>query len=223
MARSRLSNLPIRIAAGAFIVNSGLSKLKAGRETAEQLHGFARGAYPQVEGLPPDRFAKLLGATEIAVGGTLLMPFVFGDAVAGAALSAFSGGLLGLYARTPGMHQESSLRPTPDGLALAKDSWLAGIGLTLLGGGVGQRRVRRIERKAQRATEKARQAEDSAKKGKGKRRDKGGSALKGGAKAAAAAMAWEKAREGLARAEGGAAGVTGKVAEGARRALDLAA
>jgi hypothetical protein len=35
--------------------------------------------------------------------------------VAGAALTAFSGALLGLYLRTPGMHEEGSLLPTPQG------------------------------------------------------------------------------------------------------------
>jgi hypothetical protein len=32
----------------------------------------------------------------------------------------------------PGMRQPSSLRPTPDGIGLAKDVWLLGAGLTLL-------------------------------------------------------------------------------------------
>jgi hypothetical protein len=49
--------------------------------------------------------------------------------VAGAALTTFAAGLLGLYLRTPGMRQEGSLRPTQDGTALAKDVWMLGIGL----------------------------------------------------------------------------------------------
>ena len=53
-------------------------------------------------------------------------------ALAGAALTAFSGGLLGLYWRTPGMHEENSPLPTDQGIPLAKDSWLLGIGLALL-------------------------------------------------------------------------------------------
>ena len=51
---------------------------------------------------------------------------------AGAALTAFSGALLGLYLRTPGMRQEESLGPTQQGIPLAKDIWLAGIGASLL-------------------------------------------------------------------------------------------
>lgn len=53
-------------------------------------------------------------------------------AVAGAALTGFSAGLLGLYLRTPGMRQEGSLAPTQDGTALAKDVWLVGAGLSLV-------------------------------------------------------------------------------------------
>jgi hypothetical protein len=52
--------------------------------------------------------------------------------VAGALLTGFSGGLLGLYIKIPGMRQEGSLRPTRQGIPLAKDSWLLGIGVSLL-------------------------------------------------------------------------------------------
>ncbi|MCU1649843.1 MAG: rane protein, partial [Pseudonocardia sp.] len=40
-----------------------------------------------------------------------------------------SAGLLGMYLRTPGMRQKGSLRPTEQGLALAQDAWMLGIGL----------------------------------------------------------------------------------------------
>ena len=148
MSRSRLSNLPIRIAAGAFILNSGLAKLQADKETAEHLHQTAVGAYPQLESVPPARFAKGLASAEVALGAALLMPPLVGDATAGLGLTAFAGGLLGLYANLPGMRQEGSVRPTQNGIALAKDVWLAGIGLTLLAGSVGQRRVSRLRHKA---------------------------------------------------------------------------
>ncbi len=64
-------------------------------------------------------------------GATLLVP-VIPSAVAGAGLTAFSGGLLGLYARTPGMRKENSPFPTQQGIALAKDVWMMGIGLGLV-------------------------------------------------------------------------------------------
>jgi hypothetical protein len=69
--------------------------------------------------------------SEIALGSGLLLPVV-PAAVAGAGLAAFSGGLHGLYARTPGMHQENSPRPTQQGTALAKDVWMMGIALGLV-------------------------------------------------------------------------------------------
>jgi hypothetical protein len=128
----RASRIPLRAITGAFILNSGLTKLKAGPETAEGVHGFATTAYPPLKRLRPEHFTKLLAAGEIALGAALLTPMV-PPAVAGAGLTAFSAGLLGLYLKVPGMHQEDSvLKPTQDGLAIAKDSWLLGIGLSLL-------------------------------------------------------------------------------------------
>ena len=50
----------------------------------------------------------------------------------GAALSAFGAGLVRLYLKTPGMTDESGIRPTQDGIGLAKDVWLFAIGLALL-------------------------------------------------------------------------------------------
>ncbi|HXC63313.1 MAG TPA: hypothetical protein VNZ67_03090, partial [bacterium] len=52
--------------------------------------------------------------------------------LAGTALTAFSSGLLGMYLKTEGMHQPGSVRPTPQGVPLAKDIWMLGIGLSLL-------------------------------------------------------------------------------------------
>jgi hypothetical protein len=91
---------------------------------------MASRAYPQFESLEPRKFTKLLGAGEVALGAALLTPFV-GPALAGAGLTAFSAGLLGMYFKLPGM-TEDGIRPTQQGSALAKDSWLLGIGLALL-------------------------------------------------------------------------------------------
>ena len=134
----QISRLPLRAITGAFILNSGITKLKADPETAEGVHGFATSAYPEFKGLRPEQFTKLLAAGEIALGAALLTPMV-PAAAAGAGLTAFSAGLLGLYLKIPGMHQQGSLKPTEDGIPLAKDSWLLGIGLSLLTSGLGQR------------------------------------------------------------------------------------
>lgn len=121
-----------RLATGAFILNSGLGKRKADEGTAAGLHGFAAGAYPFLGKVSPTTFAKALSTGEIAIGAALLTPFV-PTAVAGAALTAFSGGLLGLYLRTPGMTKPGmSVAPTQDGLPVSKDVWMLGIGLGLL-------------------------------------------------------------------------------------------
>ena len=124
-------HLPPRVAAGAFILNSGIGKLRADEEAAAQLHGFAAGAYPFLARLKPADFVRLLAVSEITLGAVLLLPVV-PAAVAGAGLAAFSGGLLGLYARTPGMRKENSPFPTQQGTPLAKDVWMMGIGLGLV-------------------------------------------------------------------------------------------
>ena len=40
------THVPIRVATGAYILNSGLTKLKADEETQEQMHGWASSVYP---------------------------------------------------------------------------------------------------------------------------------------------------------------------------------
>lgn len=124
-------HLPQRMATGAFILNSGVNKLSADEDTAAQLHGFAVGTYPFLAKLKPKDFARLLAVSEIALGSSLLLPFV-PSIVAGAGLAAFSGGLLGMYVKTPGMRKEGTPFPTQQGTALAKDVWMMGIGLGLV-------------------------------------------------------------------------------------------
>lgn len=129
--RMKIRHLPSRVAIGAFILNSGISKLSADEETAGHLYGFAAGAYPVLKNIKPRDFVRLLAAAEITLGTALVLPTVR-TSVAGLGLAAFSGGLLGLYARTPGMHKEHSPLPTQQGTALAKDIWMSGIALTLI-------------------------------------------------------------------------------------------
>ncbi|MCZ2813755.1 hypothetical protein O2W15_20180 [Modestobacter sp. VKM Ac-2979] len=126
------SEIAPRIATGAFILNSGLGKRAADEATATGLHGFAAGTYPALKKVPATTFAKGLSTAEITIGALLLTPFV-PTAVAGAALTGFSAGLLGLYLRTPGMTKPGkSVAPTQDGLPIAKDVWMFGIGIGLL-------------------------------------------------------------------------------------------
>jgi hypothetical protein len=124
----KLADLAPRVATGAFILNSGLSKRNAGPEQAAGMHGMASGTYPFLGKLEPQQFAKLLSTGEIALGAALLVPVV-PTALAGAALTVFAGGLVGMYLKTPGMRKEGSLVPTQQGTAIAKDVWMLSIGI----------------------------------------------------------------------------------------------
>ena len=159
-----LPEIAPRLSAGAFILNSGLSKRAADDETAAGMHGFASGTYPFLEKVPPKQFVQGLSTAEIAVGAALLTPFV-PTFTAGAVLTAFSGGLLGLYLKTPGMRKPGSLAPTEQGLAVAKDSWLVGIGIGLMTRGLIERRPRVTVKKAEKhAKKQAKQAAKAARR-----------------------------------------------------------
>ncbi len=129
--RFKLWHVPLRLFTGAFVLNSGLSKRSADLEDAKRLHEFASRAYPELASVPADQFVKVLSNTEIALGTALLTPWVK-PAAAGAALTAFSGALLGLYWRTPQLHEADDPRPTPEGIPIAKDSWMFALGLALM-------------------------------------------------------------------------------------------
>jgi uncharacterized membrane protein YphA (DoxX/SURF4 family) len=148
-----LAQVPQRLATGAFILNSGLQKWTGDEQTAAGVHGFASGTYPFLKDIDPPTFLKALAAGEIAIGTVLLAPFVPGR-VAGLALTGFSAGLLGLYLRTPGMHDEK-YRPTQQGTAVAKDIWMLGIGTALVLGNGQRRAERKAEKKAAKTVAKA--------------------------------------------------------------------
>lgn len=132
-----LRDLFPRLATGAYILNSGLSKRNADQQTAEGLHGMAAGAYPLLENVDPPQFTKLLSTSEIAVGTVLLTPFI-PSGLAGAVLTGFAGGLVGMYLRTSGLREEGSLRPSPQGIPIAKDFWMLGIGLGMVAAALGK-------------------------------------------------------------------------------------
>jgi len=127
----RLRNLPTRLAAGAYIAHSGIEKLGGGPEQAAGIHGAATTAYPFLKGIESTRFLRMLSIAEMTTGTLLLAP-VTPPLVAGAALTGFSGALVTMYLRTPGMHKPGSIWPTPQGMALSKDVWMLGIGVGLV-------------------------------------------------------------------------------------------
>jgi hypothetical protein len=126
--RLKVHHWPSRLAVGAIVLDSGLTKRAADEQAAARLHLSASNAYPLMKRLDARTFTKLLSYGEVTLGAALLLPFVPAG-VAGVGLTAFSAGLLGMYLRTPGMRQQGSLRPTEQGLALAQDVWMLGIGL----------------------------------------------------------------------------------------------
>jgi uncharacterized membrane protein YphA (DoxX/SURF4 family) len=174
---AKLRRAPLRIVTGAYILNAGLSKFSASDDIAKTQHDASRSAYPAVEKLSPKTFVKVVGAGETALGAALLLPIV-SPFVAGLGLTGFSGALLGMYWKTPGMHEEGSPRPTVPGSGVAKDVWMFGIGTSLmidsvvtpvsdsaLKGRVRTRAVLKAEAKAarksaQRAAKKARKRAD---------------------------------------------------------------
>src|SRR3954447_2061161 len=116
---AKLRRAPLRIVTGAYIVNSGVSKLTADDDAAKTLHDTASGTYSFVGNMQPKMFARGLGVGEVAVGAAVLLPFV-SPFVAGAALVGMSGALLNVYWNTPGMHREGSPLPTEQGMPFAK-------------------------------------------------------------------------------------------------------
>jgi uncharacterized membrane protein YphA (DoxX/SURF4 family) len=128
---ARLRRAPLRLVTGAYLMDSGKTKLNSDDETAKSLHTMASGTYPVLSKLEPKAFTRALGIGEMAVGATLLLPIV-PPFVAGAALAGFSGAQLNMYWQTPGLHHEGSVRPTAEGEPMSKHVLLFGIGLGLM-------------------------------------------------------------------------------------------
>jgi len=128
----KLRHLPLRLGAGAYILSSGLDKLGADEDTARGLHGTAAGAYPFLADVNPKTFTTALAATEIGLGTVLLVPVLPRVAVA-TGFTAFSAALVGMYVRTPALHRgEHDLRPSPDGVGVAKDVVIFGAAASYL-------------------------------------------------------------------------------------------
>jgi MFS family permease len=156
----RVSHLPLRLTTGAFILNAGLSKRDLTDEAAQGLQGMASASIPQVGTLSPPAFTRLVSTGEIALGAALLAPFV-SPVLAGAGLAAFGGALLRMWWRTPGMHEEGSIRPTQQGTAVAKDVWLLGAGTALVLDGLADgapRAARKARKGAHERVESVREA-----------------------------------------------------------------
>jgi uncharacterized membrane protein YphA (DoxX/SURF4 family) len=128
---AKIRRAPLRATTGAYILNAGMSKFNADDDTSKAVHGMASGAFPLLDRVDHKMFVKLLSVGEMSLGAALLLPVV-PPAVAGLGLCAFAGSLLTVWWRTPGMHQEGSIRPTQQGTPIAKDVWMFGAGAALV-------------------------------------------------------------------------------------------
>ncbi|WP_034221011.1 membrane protein [Actinotalea ferrariae] len=127
----KLHHLPPRLACGAFILNTGISKRSLDVEAATGLRDQATNAYPVLKNVDPVRFGKALSTFEIVLGLSLLVPRV-PTWVGAAGLSGFSAALMGVYLKTPGMTREDGIRPAPAGMGIARDIFMLGSGLGLV-------------------------------------------------------------------------------------------
>jgi hypothetical protein len=127
----RISHIPLRLTTGAFILNAGYSKRNLDKDSATGLQAMAARVIPPVSRIQPETFGKLLSYSEMTLGAALLAPFVPSRLV-GVGLGIFSGSLLTMYRRTPGMTEADGIRPTQQGTALAKDVWMFGIAVALV-------------------------------------------------------------------------------------------
>lgn len=130
----RIGNALLRALPGAFILNSGIGKLGMDEETAKGLQSMAANGVPIVEKMSPAQFGKFMSYGEIAVGASLLLPFV-PTRIAGAALTTFASGLVANYFSIDSMTEDDGIRPSEDGIPVAKDTWLVAIGIALMLGG----------------------------------------------------------------------------------------
>lgn len=128
-----IANTALRLVSGAFILNSGINKLRLDEESAAGLQQLAVNGVPQLGSMEPAAFGKMVSGAEIGLGSALLLPLI-PSRLAGLGLAAFSGVVLSSYLRTAGMTESDGVRPTADGTALAKDVWLAGIAVALIFG-----------------------------------------------------------------------------------------
>ena len=127
----KLRNLPTRLATGAYVLHAGWEKWHGDDDRAAGIHGMAAGAFPMLNSVKSRDFLKALSIGEMTVGAALLAPFV-PTALAGAALTGFSGALVTMYLRTDELHRPGSVWPTAKGTAVSKDVWMLAIGVGLV-------------------------------------------------------------------------------------------
>ncbi len=120
----------------------GLTKRSLDVEGATGLRDQAANAFPVLKRVDPVLFGKLLSGGEILLGAALIAPVVPTWAAA-AGLAGFSGALMRVYLKTPGMTREDGIRPAPAGMGIARDVFMLGSALGLLVEELTSRQARR--------------------------------------------------------------------------------
>ena len=136
---SFIANAALRAIPGLFILNSGIGKIGMPADASAGTQQAAASGVPALANLPSEKFGSMLGWAETAVGASLLLPAV-PNRLAGAGLATFGAGLLTMYFSNDDYTEEDGIRPTSEGLSLAKDSWLVAIGLGLMFGAGGKKK-----------------------------------------------------------------------------------
>lgn len=126
-----IPNTLLRGISGAYILQSGVGKLGMPTEAAAGVQEFAATGVPAVKKMSPDTFGKFLSYSEVGIGAALLAPFV-PTRIAGAAMGAFTAGLLAIYFRNEAMTQDDGIRPSEAGTGLSKDLFMAAISAALI-------------------------------------------------------------------------------------------
>ena len=129
---AKLRRAPVRIVTGAFILNSGHRQARRRRRGRQDDPRDGRRGVPDSREGPAHAVRqsgrRFRGRARESRCCCPIVP----AGLAGLGLIGFSGSLLGMYWRTPGMHEEGSIRPTQQGTAIAKDVWMLGIGAALV-------------------------------------------------------------------------------------------
>ena len=129
---TKLWHVPVRVATGAYILSSGLSKQGVDDEHTAALQGMAATAFPSLADMPAQQFVSILATAETALGAALLAIPVVPPLLAGLGLVGFAASLNRVYLRAPGLRQDGTLKPTQQGISIAKDSWMTAIGIALI-------------------------------------------------------------------------------------------
>lgn len=133
---------PIRVAFGLFFAHVAATHWDLDTQSETALHRFACSGYPFLKKVSPKLFVKGMFASEVGVATALLVPVV-PPVIGASALTAFGSGLMGVYAKAPGLRREHSVRPSEFGMAMAKDSWMVAAGASVLIDALLARRSRR--------------------------------------------------------------------------------